>query len=57
MSGIKPINGWGAGKPVHECEGCDADTRGRTLHLVNWDGDWGYVCDACYAQRPPQVIA
>lgn len=51
MSGIKPINGWGAGKPVHECESCDADTRGRTLHLVNWGAGLIYVCDRCYAER------
>lgn len=49
MSEIKPINGWGPGKPANECDSCEADTRGRTLHLVVRLGVPSYYCDRCYA--------
>ncbi len=50
MDKIRPINGWGEGKPVHECEGCEIDTRGRTLHLVDFAGVPKFYCDRCYAE-------
>ncbi len=51
MDKIRPINGWGEGRPQHECDFCDGDTQGRTLHLVQAPGGSFYVCDWCYAEH------
>jgi len=46
--GVLTTHGMGEGSRTDQCDGCDADVRGRPTHLVRLSGqDWGWVCDWC----------